>query len=151
MNCYPGRSGKCANVVLLSTVILPASTPQLETVLQPNSLNSLSNNQGQDLQPSMSWTPSPQSPPFLTEEQDYNVTRPLSLNTPSNFAMTPHTPFPSSFAPLPCLRNGHSSPDSSILEFTAGSFHGLSGMNWTAPLRFVCNLSYLLDLIWMLL
>ena len=32
-----------------------------------------------------------------------------------------------------------------------GSFLGLSGMNWTAPLRFVCNLSYLLDLIWMLL
>ena len=48
VNSYPGRSGKCANVVLSSTVILPASTPQLETVLQPNSLNSLSNNQGQD-------------------------------------------------------------------------------------------------------
>ena len=32
-----------------------------------------------------------------------------------------------------------------------GSFHGLSRSNWTAPLRFVCNLSYLLDLIWMLL
>ena len=77
----PGRSGKCANVVLSSTVILPASIPQLETVLQPNSLNSLSNNQGQDFQPSMPWTPSPQSPPFLTEEQDYNVTRPLSLST----------------------------------------------------------------------
>ena len=39
------------------------------------------------------------------------------------------------------LRTGH----------TVGSFHGLSGTNWTAPLRFVCNLSYLLDLIWMLL
>ena len=62
----------------------------------------------------MPWTPTPQSPPSLTEEQDYNVTRPLSLNTPSNFAMTPHTPFPSLFAPLPCLKNGHSSPDSSI-------------------------------------
>ena len=36
-------------------------------------------------------------------------------------------------------------------EKGAGSFHGLAGMNWTAPLRFVCNLSYLLDLIWMLL
>ena len=119
VNCYPGRSGKCANVVLSSTVILPASIPQLETVLQPNSLNSLSNNQGQDLQPSMPWTPSPQSPPSLTEEQDYNVTRPLSLNTPCNSAMTPHTSFPSLFAPLPCLSNGHSSPDSSILELTA--------------------------------
>ena len=92
---------------------------QLETVLQPNSLNSLSNNQGQDLLPYMPWTPSPQSPPSLTEEQDHNVTRPLSLNTPSNFAMTPHTPFPSLFAPLPCLSNGHSSSDSSILEFAA--------------------------------
>ena len=119
VNRYPGRSGKCANVVLSSTVILPASIPQLETVLQPNSLNSLSNNQGQDLQPSMPWTPSPQSPPSLTEEQDYNVTRPLSLNTPCNSAMTPHTPFPSLFAPLPCLSNGHSSPDTSILELTA--------------------------------
>ena len=119
MNCYLGRSGKCANVVLSSTVILPASTPQLETVLQPNSLNSLSNNQGQDLLPYMPWTPSPQSPPSLTEEQDHNVTRPFSLNTPSNFAMTPHTPFPSLFAPLPCLSNGHYSPDSSILEFAA--------------------------------
>ena len=36
-------------------------------------------------------------------------------------------------------------------QLPSGSFHGLSGMNWTAPLRFVCNLSYLLDLIWMLL
>ena len=72
-----------------------------------------------NLQPSMPWTPSPQSPQSLTEEQDYKVTRPLSLNTPCNIAMTPHTPFPSLFAPLPCLSNGHSSPDSSILELTA--------------------------------
>ena len=48
---------------------------------------------------------------------------------------------------LPEEKSDEPSPD----VMSGGSFRELSGMNWTAPLRFVCNLSYLLDLIWMLL
>ena len=38
-----------------------------------------------------------------------------------------------------------------VKNLIGGSFHVLTQMNRHVPLRFVCNLSYLLDLIWMLL
>ena len=112
VNCYPGRRGKCAPS---NAVILPASSSQPEALLQSNYSHSLPSEQGPFSQPSMPWTPSPQSQPSLTNEQACNVIRPLSFYTPSmevtsNVPMSPHSPFPSMVLPLPRLSNGHSSP-----------------------------------------
>ena len=68
VNCYPGRRGKCTNIVPSNAVILPASPPQPDASLQPHSALSLPLVQG----PSMPRTPSPQSPPTLPGEQACN-------------------------------------------------------------------------------
>ena len=46
VNCYPGRRGKCANIAPSNAVILPASPPRPEALLQSNSSHSLPSEQG---------------------------------------------------------------------------------------------------------
>ena len=112
----PGEKGEMRKHCAPSNpAILPVSSPQPEALPQSNSPHPLPSEQGPFSQPSMPWTPSPQSQPSLTDEQACNVIRPLSLYTPSmevtsNVPMPPHTPLPSMVLPLPRLSNGHSSP-----------------------------------------
>ena len=105
VNCYPGRRGKCANIVPSNVVILPASPPQPEVLLQPRSSLSLPLVQ----RPSMPWTPSPQSPPTLPGEQACNGIWPHPAPIPSTGPVIsrPNVVM-STVAPIPCPSDGHS-------------------------------------------
>ena len=133
VNCYPGRRGKCANIAPSNAVILPASSPQPEALLQSNSSHSLPSEQGPFSQPSMPWTPSPQSQPSLTDEQACNVIRPLSLYTPSMGGLPLmfqclHT--------LPISINGSPTPSSEQWSFQSGPliYHSI------APIAFITTI-----------